>query len=65
MSNLDNINLPSMSKELGSLHPINQTKDYLLRLLAGFGFKEVHGPEIETEECNFDILNIKIFQSYT
>ena len=23
------------------------------------GFKEVHGPEIETEEFNFDMLNIK------
>jgi phenylalanyl-tRNA synthetase alpha chain len=59
MSNLDNINLTSISKELGSLHPINQTKDYLLKLLAGFGFEEVHGPEIETEEFNFDMLNIK------
>ena len=59
MSNLDNINLTSISKELGSLHPINQTKDYLLKLLADLGFKEVHGPEIETEEFNFDMLNIK------
>ena len=60
MSNLDNINLTSISKELGSLHPINQTKDYLLRLLAGFGFKEVHGPEIETEQFNFDITEVEI-----
>ena len=59
MSNLDNINLPDISEEQGRLHPINQTKDYLLNLLAGFGFKEVHGPEIETEEFNFDMLNIK------
>ena len=59
MSDLDNINPPSISKELGSLHPINQTKDYLLKLLADLGFKEVHGPEIETEEFNFDMLNIK------
>ena len=59
MSNLDNINLPSISKELGRLHPINQTKDCLLNLLASLGFKEVYGPEIETEEFNFDMLNIK------
>jgi phenylalanyl-tRNA synthetase alpha chain len=59
MSNLDTINLPSVSKELGGLHPINQTKDYLLTLLANMGFEEVHGPEIETEEFNFDMLNIK------
>ena len=59
MSNLDNINPPSTSKELGSLHPINQTKDYLLKLLTDLGFNEVHGPEIETEKFNFDMLNIK------
>ena len=59
MSDLDNINPPGVSQELGTLHPINQTKDYLLNLLADLGFKEVHGPEIETEEFNFDMLNIK------
>ena len=59
MSDLDKINPPIILEESGSLHPINQTKDYLLKLLAGLGFKEVHGPEIETEEFNFDMLNIK------
>jgi len=59
MSDIDNINPPSICKELGRLHPINQTKDYLLKLLADIGFNEVHGPEIETEEFNFDMLNIK------
>ena len=59
MSNLDNINPPAISIESGSLHPINQTKDHLLKLLAKIGFEEVHGPEVETEEFNFDMLNIK------
>ena len=59
MPDLDNINLPVTFNELGSLHPINQTKDFLLRLLSDIGFEEVHGPEIETEEFNFDMLNIK------
>ena len=59
MSDLDNINPPGIFKELGSLHPINQTKDYLLKLLADLGFEDVYGPEIETEEFNFDMLNIK------
>ena len=58
MSDIDSIN-PKITKYFGTLHPINQTKDYLLNLLANFGFKEVHGPEIETEEFNFDMLNIK------
>ena len=59
MSDLDNINPPVIFNELGTLHPINQTKDFLLRLLSDIGFEEVHGPEIETEEFNFDMLNIK------
>ena len=59
MSSLDNIHPPAIIEEPGALHPINQTKDYLLDLLANIGFNEVHGPEIETEEFNFDMLNIK------
>ena len=59
MSRLDNIIPPPVTSESGTLHPINQTKNYLLQLLAEMGFKEVHGPEIETEEFNFDMLNIK------
>tara|TARA_Y200000002_G_scaffold344035_1_gene316987 strand:+ start:1684 stop:2409 length:726 start_codon:yes stop_codon:yes gene_type:complete len=59
MSSLDKIRPPNIHRELGSLHPINQTIDYLLTLLSDLGFEEVHGPEIETEEFNFDMLNIK------
>ncbi len=59
MSNMDNIEPPVLKKNLGSLHPINQTKDFLLKLLSEIGFKEVQGPEVETEEFNFDMLNIK------
>ena len=59
MSSLDNIHPPAIIEEPGALHPINQTKDYLLDLLANMGFNEVYGPEIETEEFNFDMLNIK------
>ena len=56
---MDNIEPPVLKKNLGSLHPINQTKDFLLKLLHEIGFEEVQGPEIETEEFNFDMLNIK------
>ena len=59
MSSLDNIKLPHINKEIGTLHPINQTRDYLLEILKSFGFIEIDGPEIETEEFNFDMLNIK------
>jgi len=59
MSNLDSINPPKITVEEGTHHPINQTKDYLLNLLEEIGFEQIHGPEIETEEFNFDMLNIK------
>ena len=56
---MDNIEPPVIKKGLGSLHPINQTKDFLLNMLSEIGFKEIQGPEIESEEFNFDMLNIK------
>ncbi len=59
MSSKDKLILPTVINDEGSLHPINQTKDYLIRLLSNFGFDEIGGPEIETEEFNFDMLNIK------
>ncbi len=59
MSSMDNIEPPVLVKNKGSLHPINQTKSYLVKLLSNIGFKEIHGPEIESEEFNFDMLNIK------
>ena len=59
MSNMDKIEPPLIKKSLGSLHPINQTKDFLLNLLSEIGFQEIQGPEIESEEFNFDMLNIK------
>ncbi len=59
MSKLDNIELPKIKEVKGSLHPINQVKDYLFSILSELGFQEVDGPEIESEEFNFDMLNIK------
>tara|TARA_B100000925_G_scaffold291752_1_gene281179 strand:- start:756 stop:1472 length:717 start_codon:yes stop_codon:yes gene_type:complete len=56
---MDKIEPPIFKKKKGSLHPINQTKGFLLKLLKEIGFKEVQGPEIESEEFNFDMLNIK------
>jgi phenylalanyl-tRNA synthetase alpha chain len=59
MSTLDSIQPPRITADEGTLHPINQTKYHLLNLLSEMGFEQVHGPEIETEEFNFDMLNIK------
>ena len=50
---------PELIKDRGSLHPINHMKDSIMSLLVSYGFEIVDGPEIETEEFNFDMLNIK------
>ena len=52
-------NLPRLEKDLGSHHPINNMKDFIMELLIELGFEIVDGPEIETEKFNFDMLNIK------
>ena len=50
---------PELIFDLGSHHPINQMKDSIMNLLTSYGFEVVSGPEIETEQFNFDMLNIK------
>ena len=59
MSNSKDIIPPEIIKNLGAYHPINQMKDLVLELLIDIGFKIIDGPEVETEEFNFDMLNIK------
>ena len=59
MPNFKDFKPPKIEPNVGSYHPINQTKDYLLGILESFGFEILDGPEIETEEFNFDMLNIK------
>jgi phenylalanyl-tRNA synthetase alpha chain len=59
MSSYTDIVLPQLTKDRGSIHPINHMKDSIMSLLVSFGFEIVDGPEVETEEFNFDMLNIK------
>ena len=59
MNSFNKIEPPKIENDLGAEHPINKVTNYLISLLASFGFKEVVGPEIESENYNFDMLNIK------
>jgi phenylalanyl-tRNA synthetase alpha chain len=59
MPDFTDISPPKLVKDRGSVHPINHMKDSIIELLTSFGFEIVDGPEIETEEFNFDMLNIK------
>ena len=59
MSTDKDISPPVIIKDSGANHPINHMKDSIMKLLNSFGFEIIDGPEIETEEFNFDMLNIK------
>ena len=59
MSSTKDIAPPKILKEYGARHPINQIKDSIMKKLVSYGFETIKGPEIETEEFNFDMLNIK------
>ena len=50
---------PELVTDFGANHPINHMKDSIMNLLVSFGFEIINGPEIESEELNFDMLNIK------
>lgn len=54
------LTLPGRAPELGRRHPIYQTWDDIARVFSRLGFDIVYGPEIETEEHNFEALNIPL-----
>ena len=59
MSSKDNLFINNIVSDIGSPHPIEEMKNRLVNILESFGFNYEEGPEIETEEYNFDMLNIK------
>ena len=59
MTSFNDIEPPKLNPQLGAIHPINRVRDFLINLLQDYGFTWVDGPEIESEEFNFDMLNIK------
>ncbi|WP_375381686.1 phenylalanine--tRNA ligase subunit alpha [uncultured Sphingomonas sp.] len=50
--------LPVDAPPTGSVHPVSQVMDELAEIFADLGFAVATGPEIETDENNFDKLNI-------
>ena len=42
----------------GRIHPVSQVLDEVVEIFAGMGFSVAEGPDIETDEMNFDKLNI-------
>ncbi len=52
------VTLPAPGIRPGSLHPITQLQTEIEDLFTSLGFAVLYGPEVETEEHNFDALNI-------
>lgn len=49
---------PGRAVPRGHLHPITQVRREVEAIFQGLGFSVVDGPEVETEQYNFDLLNI-------
>jgi phenylalanyl-tRNA synthetase alpha chain len=52
------VTLPAPGVRPGSLHPVTQLQNEIEDLFTSLGFAVLDGPEVETEEHNFDALNI-------
>jgi phenylalanyl-tRNA synthetase alpha chain len=52
------VTLPAPGVRPGSLHPVTQLQQEIEDLFTSLGFAILDGPEVETEEHNFDALNI-------
>ncbi|MBI2972918.1 MAG: phenylalanine--tRNA ligase subunit alpha [Armatimonadetes bacterium] len=57
-SEATDVTLPGRRRILGRLHVLTRTLEEVQRIFHGMGFEIVEGPEIETEEFNFERLNI-------
>jgi phenylalanyl-tRNA synthetase alpha chain len=52
------LTLPAPEPRLGSLHPVTTIQSEIEDLFISMGFTVLDGPEVETEQNNFDALNI-------
>jgi phenylalanyl-tRNA synthetase alpha chain len=52
------VTLPGRSLPMGRLHPITQTMRRITRVFGDMGFQVYRSREVETDEYNFELLNI-------
>ncbi len=52
------VTLPPRPEQTGRLHPIGQTIEEIIAIMADMGFSVAEGPEIEDDWTNFEALNI-------
>ncbi|MCB9250434.1 MAG: phenylalanine--tRNA ligase subunit alpha [Ignavibacteriales bacterium] len=51
------LTLPGRSNKIGALHVLTQTLDEIKSIFKGLGFSIYTGPELESDENNFEMLN--------
>jgi len=54
----EDVTLPGRPLWRGSLHPLRETEREIARIFSQFGFVAVESPEVESDELNFQALNI-------
>ncbi len=54
------VTMPGISNNIGSIHPISQMIDKIVKTFEYFGFSVASGPEIETDWFCFQSLNLDI-----
>jgi phenylalanyl-tRNA synthetase alpha chain len=52
------VTLPGRPADLGKIHPSTHILREIYRILSGMGFQVFDGPEVESDEYNFELLNI-------
>lgn len=52
------LSLPGRRRKLGAKHPLTQVRSHLYGIFQELGFSIASGPEVETEFCNFEALNV-------
>jgi phenylalanyl-tRNA synthetase alpha chain len=52
------ITLPVRPEPTGRIHPLSQVYDEVVQIFGAMGFAVAEGPEIETDDYNFTLLNI-------
>lgn len=58
LAEAEDVTLPGRPLWRGSLHPLRETEREIARIFGQFGFVVVDGPEVESDELNFEALNI-------
>jgi len=52
------LTLPGIPPKAGHLHPLTQFMRRVVGIFERMGYEVLQGPEVETEEYNFDLLNV-------